>query len=257
MPVRLTSTKSPRVSQLRRLHDRAERRSTGLFIAEGPDLVRAALQANAVEELWATEQWLADFTVDVIASDQVIRAVAETEHPQGVLAVCRQPAATLNDVWAAPGQIIVLDRISDPGNLGTIIRTAAAVAAAGVLLLPRCVDPFNGKVVRSSAGTIFRVPIVSEITVDDLAGLSGRRYLATATATAAGQGGSPFALPADPRVAWLIGSEAHGLAPDVAALAETQVAIPMVRGVESLNAAVAAAICLYAVFAQTDTPPMS
>lgn len=253
MPVRLTSPKSPRVSQLRRLRNRAERRSSGLFIAEGPDLVRAALHADAIEELWATEQWLAEFTADVIATDQVLRAAAETEHPQGVLAVCRQPAAVLAEVWAAPGQFVVLDGISDPGNMGTIIRTAAAVGAAGVALLPGCVDPFNGKAVRGSAGAIFHVPVVTEVTIEDLAEQPGRRCIATT----AGEAMSPFDLPADPRVAWLIGSEAQGLTPEVVALAETRVSIPMARGVESLNAAVAAAICLYAVFAGTDTPRKS
>ncbi len=253
MPVRLTSPKSPRVSQLRRLRDRAERRSTGLFVAEGPDLVRAALHAGAVEELWATEQWFGEFTPDVLVTDQVLRAAAETEHPQGVLALCRQPVADVQGIWARPGQIVVLDRLSDPGNMGTIIRTAAAVGAAGVVLLPGCVDPFNGKAVRSTAGTIFHVPIVTETNIDELAATSGRRFISTT----AGEGVSPFALPADPHIAWLIGSEAHGLSPEVAALAETRVSIPMAAGVESLNAAVAAAICLYAVFAETDTPGMS
>ena len=253
MPVRLTSPKSPRVSQLRRLRDRAERRATGLFVAEGPELVRAALHAGAVEESWATEQWLGEFSPDVVVTDQVLRAAAETEHPQGVLAVCRQPVADLPAVWVTPGQVIVLDHLSDPGNMGTIIRTAAAVGAAGVVLLPGCVDPFNGKVVRSTAGTIFQVPIVTETNIDELTALSGRRFIATT----AGDGISPFHISADSRVAWLIGSEAHGLASEVAALAETRVSIPMAAGVESLNAAVAAAICLYAVFTGSDTPRMS
>jgi RNA methyltransferase, TrmH family len=253
VPVRLTSPKSPRVSQIRRLRDRTVRRSTGLFLAEGPELVRAALHADAVEELWATEQWLGEFSADIIATEQVLRAAAHTEHPQGVLAVCRQPSAKLTDIWAAPGQVVVLDRIADPGNLGTIVRTAAAVGAAGVVLLPECVDPFNAKAVRSTAGAIFQVPIVSDVSVQSISALDGR----TLIATKAGGGQSPFALAAQPRPAWLIGSEAHGLAPEVAALAQTQASIPMVAGVESLNAAVAAAICLYAGFAGTDTPRMS
>ena len=253
MPTRLTSPKSPRVSQLRRLRDRAERRATGRFIAEGPELVRAAMQADAVEELWATERWLGEFTPDVVVTEQVLQAAAETEHPQGVLAVCRQSLATLTDVWSAPGQVVVLDRIADPGNLGTIVRTAAAVGAAGVVLLPGCVDPFNGKAVRSTAGAIFRTPIVVDATVDELTALDGR----TVIATTADAGQSPFTLIVESPVAWLIGSEAHGLDPDVASVAEMTVSIPMVAGVESLNAAVAAAICLYAIVATTDTPHMS
>lgn len=253
MPTRLTSPKSPRVSRIRRLRDRAERRSTGLFVAEGPELVRAALRSGAVDEVWATDQWAADFSADVIVTEQVLRAAAETQQPQGVLAVCRQPAADLTDIWAASEQVVVLDGIADPGNLGTIIRTAAAVGAAGAVLLTGCVDPFNGKAVRSTAGAIFQVPVVADVAIPSLAALTGRTLIAT---TAAG-GQSPFAFADEPRPAWLIGSEAHGLSPEVAAMADTHVTIPMAAGVESLNAAVAAALCLYARFATTDTPQRS
>lgn len=221
-----------------------------MFIAEGPSLVRAALAAGAVEELWATEAWADQFDADVIASDRVARAVSETDHPQGVLAVCRQPRADLHAIWNAPEQVLVLDRVADPGNVGTIIRTAAAAGAAGLVLLAGSVDPFNGKAVRSSAGAIFHIPMVSDVASADLAALGGR----TRIATTAADGTSLFAQPVAQNVAWLLGSEAHGLTPEVDALADTRVRIPMAPGIESLNVAVAAALCLYSVVAATDTP---
>lgn len=245
MPVSVTSTSATRVSRVRALHDRRAREESGRFLAEGPAIVRSALEANLVEELWATEPWLTDFPADVIATDAVMRAVAETQHPQGVLAVCRQPQWSLAEIWDAPGPVVYLDRIADPGNLGTIIRTGAAVGAAGVLLSPDSVDPFNGKVVRSSAGAICRVPVVPEVA--DLAGLGGRKLFATTP-----HGGiSLFAADLTGQVCWLIGSEAHGLAGELSASADCAISIPMVPGTESLNAAVAAAVCLFTAFGDT------
>jgi len=210
-------------------------------------VVRSAHAADLIEELWVTEEWNNEFPADVIASESVMRAAGETDHPQGVLAICRQPKSDLDAMWSAPGPIVYLDRISDPGNLGTIIRTAAAVGAAGVALSPQSVDPFNGKVVRSSAGAVCSMPVA--VNLSDPMSRTGRRFLATAPAG----GASLFEADLSGPVCWLIGSEAHGLDPQLQSGADAIVTIPMAPGTESLNAAVATAVCLFTAF--RDTPP--
>lgn len=261
MPTHLESTKSPRVAHLRSLHDRKGRRRTGQFLAEGPAAVEAAGDAQRISELWVTADAAhllpRGLTPDVIATDAVMRAVCETKHPQGMLAVCTQASTSVDDIVRADGPIVIADAIADPGNLGTIIRTLAAVGGAGLIIGPDSVDPFNGKVVRSTAGAIFRLPMAPQTPIAaaiDAAHAAGRPVVVASadgevdlfTAVRAGHAGRS--------TAWVIGSEAHGASAEAAARADMRIAIPMPGGIESLNAAVAAAVCLYSVLALTDTP---
>ena len=216
---------------------------------EGPHAVEQALKRGLVRELWVRDDLTVDasWPVDVIASDPVMKAVSQTQHPQGIVAVCDIPRVEIEQVLERPGPILICDQLADPGNVGTLIRTAAAVGAAAVILTQGSVDPCNDKVVRSAAGTWFDLPIVEGVAdsdIDRLISDSGRTLIALdAHASddlyAMAQAG---AIPGD--AAWILGSEAHGLrgaiTPDLV------VRIPMVAGVESLNAAVAGALCLYA-----------
>jgi TrmH family RNA methyltransferase len=261
VPTHLESTKSARVAHLRSLHDRKGRRRSGQFLAEGPAAVEAAWAAQRITELWITDDAAhllpRGATADVIATDAVMRAVCETKHPQGILAVCTQQMAPVEQIVQAHGPIVIADAIADPGNLGTIIRTLAAVGGAGLIIGPDSVDPFNGKVIRSTAGAYFRVPIATNIPIAsaiDAARAAGRRVVVAAAngdveLFAAIRGGQITTS-----TAWVIGSEAHGVGAQAAAKADQRVAIPMPGGTESLNAAVAAAVCLYTVLALTDTP---
>jgi RNA methyltransferase, TrmH family len=249
VPVQLSSTRSPRVQALRELHDRAGRRAAKRFLVEGPHAVEQALTHGLVRELWVRDDLAVDasWPVDVVASAAVMNAVAQTQHPQGVVAVCDIPRMDIDQILKRPGPILVLDQLADPGNVGTLIRTAAAVGAAGVILTPGSVDPCNDKVVRSAAGTWFDVPIVEGVAdsdIDRLVSGSGRTLIALDAQApddlyAMAQAG---AIPGD--AAWIIGSEAHGI--QGAMTPNLVVRIPMVEGVESLNAAVAGALCLYA-----------
>ena len=174
MPPELTSTRSARVTEIRHLHDRRHRAERGAFVVEGPQAVREAL-GSGVGELFVAESALgrhADIVEAareqgariVTATDDVLAAMAETRQPQGLLAVCPLVGRTLPDVLseamrAATPLLVVLDRVSDPGNAGTIIRSADAMGAGGVILTAGSVDPHNGKCVRSTAGSIFHLPI--------------------------------------------------------------------------------------------------
>ncbi|MEL0249980.1 MAG: TrmH family RNA methyltransferase, partial [Actinomycetota bacterium] len=151
----LTSTRSEHVARLRRLHERKGRLRSGSFLAEGPDCVTAALEAGlgieVVEVVGVEDHPLMDRVLDLgipfhAATQRVVAAIGDAATPQGIVAQCTLPATTADSVVARRGPIVVCDRISDPGNLGTIIRTAEAVGAAGVATTEGSVDAWNPKV---------------------------------------------------------------------------------------------------------------
>ncbi len=234
-----------------KLHRHAGRRRTGRFLAEGPNLVEAALRRHLVVEVFATESALDRFGSMLTAApvhvvtDRAAKALSDTVTPVGLVAVCETPSTDLSDVLAnQPRLVAVAAEISEPGNAGTLIRIADAMGAAAVVLAGQSVDPYNGKCLRASAGSIFAVPVVTE--TDAAAAISaladaGLRVLAT---TVDGETSLDDADLAGP-TAWLFGPESHGLPADLAAMAAERVRIPMSGGAESLNVAAAAAICLY------------
>jgi TrmH family RNA methyltransferase len=244
----LLSSSNARLADARRLTRRAARRETGRFLAEGPQAVREAIAAGAVLELFATASAIERYP-ELSAgaaeiSDKDAAALSETVTPQGLIAVCRMPSDTLADVLETrPALIAGLVDPNDPGNLGTIIRTADA-AGADAVVLDGGVDPYNGKCVRASAGSVFHLPVVTASVVELRdTGLS-------VLATSAAGGTSLDDLETDGtlagRCAWLFGSEAHGLPQRVLDAADHRVRVPIYGRAESLNLAAAAAICLYA-----------
>ncbi len=159
--------------------------------------------------------------------------------------MCRLPELRLSDVLnTAPPLVVVAVDLSEPGNAGTLIRLADAMGAGAVIFAGNSVDPYNGKCLRSSAGSIFSVPVLIESVVPDVVAqlrTAGLQILATTLSGELSLDDAALAAP----TAWLFGSEAHGLSSETAALADHRVLIPMDGGAESLNVAAAAAICLY------------
>ena len=252
----LTSVRSDRVTSVRRLHDRSGRRKSGRFVVEGPQAVSAALASDVqvcdlfvdVEAAPAI-QALADGSSCGItwATPSVLSAMGETSTPQGILAVCRIPAdPSLDDLLSRPGPVVLLDGVSDPGNVGTIIRTADAAGCAGIIAGTGCADVYSGKVVRSTAGSLFHLPVIASLPLRDVvvaARASGRPVLALV-----GEGDADlFTLPPATcqDACWIVGSEAHGVDPGLQSASDARVRIPMAGGAESLNAAVAGALALY------------
>lgn len=258
----LTSTRSAHVARLRRLHERKGRQQSGTFLAEGPDCVAAALDAGwACEVVSVPGHRLADRAaasgVDVHEADErVIAAICDAKTPQGIVAECSIPDRSIHDVLSGTrsvsGPIVICDRIADPGNLGTILRTAEAVYARGVVITHGSVDPWNPKVVRASTGSIFRIPVVSvesaKSGADRIRSAGWKVVALTAHAPVSvfdvveeerRSGGDPGHL------AWLVGSEAHGVSVEGLEASDVQASIPMSPVVESLNAAISIAICLY------------
>lgn len=230
-----------------------ERRDRQLFLVEGPQAVREALEAGIVRTLLVDhmrEAVMAEFgdLADALVSPKAMDSITDTEAPQGVVAICAMPGRTLDEVLDAdPRLVAVCVGISDPGNLGTVIRTAHAAGADAVLVTSGSVDVYNAKVLRATVGSLFHVPVVQGLSTDEIADALGARGLHSfglAGEVAFGLFDIDDELLRDP-TAWWIGSEAHGLPDDLRSRVEF-VSIPMPGGAESLNAGVAAAIALYA-----------
>ncbi|GJF17781.1 RNA methyltransferase [Mycolicibacterium cyprinidarum] len=247
----LLTERSSRVAAAVKLHRHIGRRRAASFLAEGPNLVEAALRRGVVSEVFATESaaerfggLLAHAPVQLV-TDRAARVLSDTVTPIGLVAVCSIPETSLSDVMAGnPTLVAIAVDISEPGNAGTVIRIADAMGADAVILAGNSVDPYNGKCLRASAGSIFALPVLEEPDVGRLVNSLREAGLTTRATTLDGDqdlDGADLSAP----TAWMFGSEAHGLAPEVAAMADERVTIPMSGGAESLNVATAAAICLY------------
>ncbi|WP_043399405.1 TrmH family RNA methyltransferase [Mycolicibacterium llatzerense] len=227
------------------------RKRAGRFLAEGPNLVEAALRRGLVSEVFATEAALDRFGALLdgapvsVVTEKAAKALSETVTPVGLVAVCALPESSLESVLATePRLLAVAVGMSEPGNAGTLIRIADAMGADAVVFAGHSVDPYNGKCLRSSAGSIFSLPVVVDpdaaAVVSAIRG-SGIEVLATALDASVDIRAADLSA----RTAWLFGPEAHGLPADLVALASQRVHIPMRGSAESLNVAAAASICLY------------
>ena len=236
-----------------KLQRHTERRRAGRFLAEGPNLVEAVAARGLVDEVFATaaavqrhSDLLTGLPVRLI-TEAAAKALSDTVTPSGLVAVCRTPHTELAAVLAdAPALIAVAVEMSEPGNAGTLIRIAHAMGAAAVVFAGHSVDPYNGKCLRSSAGSIVALPVITE---PDTAGVLAALRAAAVQMLATTVDGEITLVEAEPLLsrptAWLFGPESHGLPAEVAAAADHRIRIPMPGDAESLNVAAAAAICLY------------
>ena len=253
----LLTERSGRIVAVRKLTRRSGRDDVGFFLAEGRQAVAEALaDPTGVREVFATEaaatahhDLLAGTSVPVrLVTEKAAAGLSETVTPQGLVAVCALREMPAADLVASPPRLsVALAELSDPGNAGTVLRTADACGAGAVVFGTGSVDPFGGKVVRAGAGSHFHLDVVRSA---PLATLIPALRDAGATVLVA-DGAGEVSLPeiehvlAGP-VVWLFGNEARGVPADLAALADVRVRIPMRGRAESLNLAAAAAICLYA-----------
>jgi RNA methyltransferase, TrmH family len=249
----LTSRQNSLIKQMRKLHRAKERHEQQLFLLEGTHLLAAACAVSApLVTVCYTETWLAQHpdlgqSVRAIAhrtelvSPEVLRAIATTVEPDGIVATVSRidpPRPHFQHLG------LVLETIQDPGNLGTMIRTAAAAGAEGLLLSPDSVDLDHPKVLRASAGQWFQLPMaVSADLRADLLHYQALGLQIVATLPTANQ--SYWQVDFQRPTLVLLGNEGGGLSPALAALADCQVTIPISPGVESLNVAIAAALILY------------
>ena len=279
----LSNPRADRVRDVAKLAGRPVRLKRRQFLAEGPQAVREALvlhrkrleagESGVVREVYASEacldrypefEDLAAGTSARLATDDVLAAMADTVTPQGIIAVCDFVDVPLDTVLdARPRLIAVLCQVRDPGNAGTVLRAADAAGADAVVLTGSSVDIYNPKAVRSTAGSLFHLPVVLGADVEELAARCKSRGIGVLAADGYGKlnldrlqdesaarrligadTGSDYALEAP--TAWLFGNEAQGLSEAELALADHRVAVPVYGFAESLNLGTAATVCLYA-----------
>lgn len=255
----IASGSNEKIKTLKKLlKDAGERKKRGLYVVEGLRIAREIPQALLCE-IYVSESALAKYG-DIIKkitaesytlTDSVYKSVTDTKTPQGILAVVRMQEYTMEDICKGGDDkpfILILEKLQDPGNLGTIIRSAEASGVTGIILSRDCVDRYNPKVVRSTMGSLFRMPIyVSEHLETDIDILKSKNI----TVYGAHLKGKDmyefdFCMPS----AFLIGNEANGLSENIAATSDKLLFIPMKGNVNSLNAAVSASVICYEVLRQ-------
>jgi RNA methyltransferase, TrmH family len=260
VPDLVTSSANPVVKRMRLLADRRHRRRAGAFVVQGIQPVWQAVEAGAAIETLIVAPGLLGRSpaVPMVAeqeargvritrvSDELFGRLSGREGPSGLAAIVRGRPAVLGDLAAGPGSVFVaLHEIGNPGNLGTIIRTANAAGASGVVLLGRSTDPFDPAAVKASMGALFSTP-VGQAEVDEFFGWAAGRQIAVVTTSAKARQsfwGASYPRP----LALLLGAEGAGLPENVLARGDMQVNIPMTGTAESLNLAVAAGLLLYEV----------
>ncbi|RZT62575.1 TrmH family RNA methyltransferase [Microcella alkaliphila] len=263
----IDNPRSPRVRAAAKLAKKNQRAETGLFLVEGPQAVAEAIRfrPELVREIFVTPQArdragavmrdarAAEVRVEIV-TDAVLDAIADTVTPQGMVAVCETFPSSLKAIVAsAPRLVAVLEEVRDPGNAGTVIRVADAAGADAVILTGTSVDPFNPKAVRATTGSLFHVPVVVGVDLDEA--LDALRGAGIRVLAADISGDDLLAARSegdlDGATAWLFGNEARGLTTEQLTRADRAVIVPIYGSAESLNLATAAAVCLYeSAFAQ-------
>ena len=253
----ITSTSNGQIKRIRRLQRSGRaRREENVFIAEGPKLVletpprlcRALYIAESFAAEWETRKKAAGFSCDApeeTVSDSVLLAAADTAAPQGVLAIVEKPAYSLKDLLAkGPRCLLLLEGIRDPGNLGTMFRTAEGAGATGIVMSPDTADLFQPKTVRATMGSLYHMPFAE---AKDWQGALSAIKAAGVSLYAAHLQGKAMYDTLDYRgdCGFLIGNEGAGLTAETAAFADAYVKIPMEGRLESLNAAMAAGLLMY------------
>ena len=253
----ISSLSNPKVKQIVQWQtSAARRREEGGFLVEGFKMFEEA-PLEAVREIYATAQALEKIGQSPVLREklericheevtgEVLRKMSDTQTPQGILCVVERPAYELGHLLEAPDPLfVVLEDLQDPGNLGTIIRTAEGAGVTGVLMSERTVDIYNPKTIRATMGSIYRVRFVH---VEDLPGAVKRMQEKGITVYAAHLAGETYYDSFDFRkgTAFLIGNEGRGLSRELTDCADSLLKIPMEGKVESLNAAVSAALLIY------------
>ena len=261
----ITDPGSSRVKAVARLIQKDARQETGLFLLEGPQGLKELIRyPEIVHEIFVTESAQDRYGFELeqlrssgchleLVAERVMEKLAETQTPQGVVAVVHQLHVELDDLLETKPQLLaLLDRVQDPGNAGTILRASDAAGADGVLFSAESVDVYNGKVVRSTAGSLLHVPVALSLDLEKTIPILRQAGMQVFVADG---GGTPITQ-LEPQVlakptAWVFGNEAGGVNQKLSLLADQVVSIPIYGSAESLNLATAASICLYtSAFAQ-------
>ncbi len=244
---RIESNKNPQIKQWKKLHTKKERDKSRTFMIEGFHLVEEALKSDVViQELIISEttdipsEWNVDDLSITIVTEKIMQEISDTDTSQGVAAVCEQYSVNEGGNFS---RLLLIDAVQDPGNLGTMIRTADAAGIDAVIIGEGSVDVYNSKVIRSTQGSIFHIPIIKENLHDTILKLkqNGIKVYGTSLKDAVdykqASVGESFAL--------IVGNEGNGVEPEILDKTDQNLYIPIFGRSESLNVAVAAGILLY------------
>ena len=240
----ITSIKNEKVKDWKKLHKRKERMNTSTFMIEGFHLLEEASKSDAeileiiVQEDIALPEWTGNYPIEIV-SGNVLTHISQTKAPQGVLAVIKM----MKPKDQNGNHILIIDAIQDPGNLGTMIRTADAAGMDGIILGEGTVDLYNDKVIRATQGSIFHIPIYHATLEKELHSLKEKGFSVWATALLNASNYNET-VP-DEKVAIIMGNEGAGVDPELLELADQIVTIPIYGKAESLNVSIAAGILMY------------
>ena len=250
------SKDNPLIKTIRALQTKAGRKKHDMFFIEGTRIVEEAisyLQDNIHSIIISTsfnetypdkvKEYTKAFDCYLVP-DSLFNEISDTETPQGVLAVIKKEHTKISDFSFDESRIVILDCVCDPGNIGTIIRTAEAMGFNSIFLTKGCTDIYSPKVLRSTMGSVFRTNIYEGLTTEDINLIKQKEYTLASTAL---QENSVFLedAPSPHKLAIVIGNEANGVSDEILSISDLILKIPMHGKTESLNAAVAAAIVMY------------
>lgn len=259
----ITSTSNPRIRQLIALQEKAKkRREENCFLAEGIKMLREAPE-SWIREIFLTNEALYKLQKEEaetfqkinrtgyeLLSDEVMKRASDTQTPQGVITVLDRPSYEPDELLAdSEGTFLLLENLQDPGNLGTIVRTGEGAGVRGIIMTADTVDIFNPKTIRSTMGSVYRVPFIYVETLTEVVEKMKEKNIPVYAAHLKGQK-NYYEFDYRKGCAFLIGNEGKGLKKETADLADDYLKIPMQGQVESLNAAIAASVLMYEAYRQ-------
>lgn len=245
----ITSDKNDIIKDIKKLSSKKYRHEKGLFFIEGKNSVFEALKSDfEIERLLVSNDYDIKLDVDkdkvVFVHESVFKKISDTVTPQMIMAVVKMPKYSVRDLIKKDGLYVIVDEVQDPGNLGTIIRSADAFNVDAVFTVNNAVDVYNPKVLRSTMGSVFHVPVVNDAPADDLLNAlkeSGLKILSTSLKAEK----YIYDYDISRNVALIFGNEARGVNKSLEKYVDGSFIIPMEGKAESLNVSIAASICLY------------
>lgn len=243
----IESNQNKIIKEVNSLKAKKERDKTGLFILEGKRLVDEIPNSWEIKYLLKAESYSEDINFENVytVKDSLFEKISETVNPQGILAVCHIKEFDVTNVdYSNSPFFVVLENVTDPGNMGTLIRTADAAGADGIFLSKGCVDIYNPKVIRATMGSIFHLPIYRNLNLMDLMEDFKNNNVKTLAAHLKGNS-TPYKVDMTTACAVIIGNEANGLSDEISEMASDLVKIPMPGKAESMNAGIAGGILIY------------
>lgn len=248
----IESSQNRIIKEIKALSEKKHRDDKGVFIADGLRFVMEIPKDMDIEKIIFSESFISKNDISAfekraecyVISDKLFSSLSDTKNPQGIMAVCPKMIYKVSDIIKKDGFYVIAEEMNDPGNLGTVIRTAHAAGCDGIILSKGSVDLYNPKVLRSTMGSVFKIPVVVNADLDEVADIMKMNGIKV---YAAHLKGKKYHYNTDLKkgCAFMLGNEARGLSNHAAELCDELIRIPMPGNAESLNASVAAAILIY------------